>query len=226
MAGRQEADGQSVCNTVVRQCWNASVKGSALPHRASTRLRICAWPQVLGAPVDVCLCAFLPSCLSVFVRFCRRAVPLTLALLATAAIASASQTSRAQSDQDVLIALERRWNESVYSKDLAFIDSILTDDFTATYENGDTGDRAKELQLVADFNQQVESAVQDGFRVRVYRDTAVVTFTLHLVGIRQRQRAELDLRYSDVWVMSDGRWRCVSTHSTRVAEAGAARPQP
>jgi ketosteroid isomerase-like protein len=140
-----------------------------------------------------------------------------LVLLATAAVAaSPSQTSRAPSDQDVLIALERRWNDSVYSKDIAFIDSILADDFTATYENGETGDRAKELELVTNFNQQVESAVQGEFTVRIYRDTAVVGFTLHLVGIRQGQRAELDLRYSDVWVMSDGRWRCVSTHSTRV----------
>jgi len=140
-----------------------------------------------------------------------------VALLATATVlASPSQGSRAPSDQEVLIALERRWNDAVYSKDIAFIDSILADDFTATYENGETGDRSKELQLVTDFNQQVESAVQDGFTVRVYRDTAVVAFTLHLVGIKQGQRAELDLRYSDVWVMSDGRWRCVSTQSTRV----------
>jgi ketosteroid isomerase-like protein len=129
---------------------------------------------------------------------------------------AASQTSRAQSDQAILIGLERRWNEAVYSKDIAFIDSILTDDFRVTYENGETGDRTKELQLVAEFNQQVESATQDDFTVRVYQDTAVVTFTLHLVGIKQGERAALDLRYTDVWVMSDGRWRCVSVHSTRV----------
>jgi ketosteroid isomerase-like protein len=121
-----------------------------------------------------------------------------------------------RSDQEILIGLERRWNEAVYSKDLAFIDSILADDFSSTYEDGDTGDRAKELQLVADFNQQVESATQDEFVVRVYRDTAVVRFRLHLVGIRQGNRAEVDLRYSDVWVMSEGRWRCVSAHSTKV----------
>src|SRR3954470_24956866 len=142
---------------------------------------------------------------------------LLVSLTAAAAVASPPQTSRAQSDQEILIGLERRWNESVYSKDVAFIDSILADDFTAIDESGEIGDRAKELQLVADFNQQVESAVQDEFIVRVYRDAAVVTFTLHLVGIRQGQRAEVNLKYSDVWVMSDGRWRCVSAHSTKVA---------
>jgi ketosteroid isomerase-like protein len=143
-----------------------------------------------------------------------------VALLVLLAIANVSatplQTPRAQSDQDLLIELERGWNDAVYEKDTTFIDGILADDYTATYEDGEVGDRAKELKLVAEFNQQVESAIQDDFTVRIYHDTAVVRFTLHLVGIKQGQRTSLDLRYSDVWVMSDGRWRCVSSQSTRV----------
>ena len=69
---------------------------------------------------------------------------------------------------------------------------------------------------MAGFNQQVVSAVQDDFTVRVYQDTAVVWFTLNLVGMRQGQRAELTLRYTDVWVQRDGRWQCVLSQSTRV----------
>ena len=129
---------------------------------------------------------------------------------------STVQTRPTESDQQILIGLERGWNDAVYSKDVAFIESILADDFTATYDDGDVGDKQKELRLVAEFNQQVESAIQDGFTVRVYRDTALVRFTLHLVGIKRGQRSELTLQYSDVWVMGDGRWRCVSSHSTRV----------
>ena len=70
--------------------------------------------------------------------------------------------------------------------------------------------------LGGEFNQQVQSAIQDDFTVRVYHETAVVRFTLHLVGIKQGQRTPLDLRYSDVWVMRDGHWRCASSQSTRV----------
>ena len=62
----------------------------------------------------------------------------------------------------------------------------------------------------------MESAIQDEFTVRVYRDTAVVWFTLRLVGIRQGQRAEVAYRYTDVWVLRHGRWQCVSTQSTKV----------
>ena len=139
-------------------------------------------------------------------------------LMAIASVSAIAQTRSAESDQDVLIGLERSWNDAMYEKNLAFIQTILADDYTATYEDGDVGDRAKELRLVAEFNQQVESAIQDDFTVRVYHDTAVVRFTLHLVGIKQGERTALDLRYSDVWVMRDGRWRCVSSQSTRVTQ--------
>jgi ketosteroid isomerase-like protein len=138
-------------------------------------------------------------------------------ILAIASTVSASSLQRppVESDQQVLIKLEQGWNEAFYRKDVVFIDSVLADEFIATYEDGSRGDKAKELALAAAFNQQVESAVQDEFMVRVYRDTAVVSFTLRVVGIRQGKQANLTLRYTDVWVMRDGRWQCVSSHSTR-----------
>jgi ketosteroid isomerase-like protein len=135
---------------------------------------------------------------------------------ACAVPAFAGQRPPVESDQEVLIRLERGWNEAFYRKDIAFIRNLLADDFIATYDDGSRGDKAKELALAAEFNQQVESAIQDEFTVKVYHDTAVVWFTLHLVGNRQGQRAELTLRYTDVWMLSDGRWLCVSTQSTRV----------
>ena len=135
---------------------------------------------------------------------------------AWAVTASASQRPPAKSDQQILIELEQGWNDAFYRKDVAFIENILADEFMATYDDGSRGDKAKELALTTEFDQQVVSAIQDEFTVRVYRDTAVVWFTLRLVGIRQGQRAEVTFRYTDVWVVRDGRWRCVSTQSTRV----------
>jgi ketosteroid isomerase-like protein len=135
---------------------------------------------------------------------------------ASAVTASASQRLEVKSDQQVLIELERSWNEAFYRKDVVFIRNVIAEEFIATYDDGSRGDKAKELALAAEFNQDVKSAIQDEFTVRVYRDTAVVWFTLRLVGIKQGQRAELTLRYTDVWVMRDGRWQCVSTQSTRV----------
>ena len=148
-------------------------------------------------------------------RTCRR--PLSVMLAAACLLASAPAAAQsARSTREALIALERGWNDAFYRRDADFIAGLLADEFVATYDDGSRGDKARELELVAAFDQQVLSAVQDDFRVAVYGDTAVVWFTLHLVGIRQGQEAELTLRYTDVWVRRDGGWRCVSTHSTRV----------
>ena len=130
--------------------------------------------------------------------------------------ASASQQPPVRSDQEILIELEQGWNEAFYRKDVAFIENLLADEFMATYDDGSRGDKAKELALTTEFNQRVESALLDEFTVKVYRDTAVVWFTLRLVGIRPGQRAEVTFRYTDVWVLRDGRWQCVSTQSTRL----------
>lgn len=137
--------------------------------------------------------------------------------LAWTVTATASQRSPSDSNQQTLIELERGWNDAFYRQDVAFIEALLADEFVATYDDGSRGDKARELTLTAEFNQQVESATQEDFMVRTFGDAAVVWFTLRLVGIRQGQRAEVTFRYTDVWIQRDGRWQCVSTQSTRIS---------
>ena len=149
-------------------------------------------------------------------RWLRYVLCCVLAVAWTVA-ASPSHSQPIKSDQQILIELERGWNEAFYRKDLDFIEGVLADEFMATYDDGSRGDKARELKLVTEFDQQVQSAIPDEFTVRVFGDTAVVWFTLRLVGLRQGQPAEVTLRYTDVWVIRDGMWQCVSTQSTKVS---------
>ena len=129
-----------------------------------------------------------------------------------------AEEQTAQSAQDVLIDLERGWNDAVYRQDADFVDNLLAEEFVVTYDDGTRADRSHELQLITEFNQAVESATQENFTVRIYGETAVVWFTLRLAGYRQGELIEILLNYTDVWVMRDGRWQCVSSQSTRVRE--------
>src|SRR5687767_10413580 len=112
-----------------------------------------------------------------------RSLSIGFALAVVLAIPYIAAPQPVKSDQEVLIELEKSWNEAVYRKDVKHIASLLADEFVATYEDGSRGDKAKELALIAAFDQQVVSAIQDNFSVKVYGDTAVVWFTLNLVGI-------------------------------------------
>ena len=136
--------------------------------------------------------------------------------MACAAAVRLSRRHGDRTDPQSLIRLEHSWNEAFYRKDVSFLERVLAAEFIATYEDGSQGDRAKEISLTKDFNQQVDSAKQDEFVVKIYGDTAVVWFTLHLTGPRQGQRIQVDLRYVDVFVWRANRWQCVSSHSTKV----------
>ena len=143
---------------------------------------------------------------------------LVLCLLAfiSAATPSGARSQRPRSDQEVLIRLERDGDEAFHRKDVAFIENVLADEFVATYDDGSRGDRARELSLVAAFDQQIDSSTLDEFIVKIYGDTAVVWFTQHLVGPSQGRPLTVTFRNVDVFVLRGGRWQCVSTQSTKV----------
>jgi uncharacterized protein (TIGR02246 family) len=127
-----------------------------------------------------------------------------------------SQSTPVLSAQQILVQLERDWHAAFLRKDVATIANLLADDVIFTYGDGARGDKARELALVAEFNQQVDSSVQEDFIVKVHRDTAVVWFTQRMVGPVQGKPTEIAYRYTDVWVMRDGRWQCISSQSTKL----------
>jgi ketosteroid isomerase-like protein len=116
-----------------------------------------------------------------------------------------------------LVQLERTWDAAFVAKDVRFIERVLADEFVATYGDGTLGDKARELAQTLDFDQQVDSAVMDDFRVRVYGETAVVWFTRRMTGPKGGKTIAIAYRFVDVFVRRAGRWQCVSSQSTKIA---------
>ena len=140
-----------------------------------------------------------------------------LALFCLSFAGHASAQLDVKSTQEILIELEQNWISALKRNDVKFVDSILAEEFIATYGDGTRGDRNHELKLVADFNAQVDEWLVGEFTVKVYRDTAVVWFTQRMIGPVQGKPVEITTRYMDVFVMRDGRWQCVGSQSTRVS---------
>jgi ketosteroid isomerase-like protein len=139
-----------------------------------------------------------------------------LILVGSAFAGPHARAQRGRSDQEILTELEKNWDAAVRRRDVGFIQSVLADEFMVTYAEGIRSDKAKELLVAAEFNQQIDSSTLDEFVVKIYGDTAVVWFTQHLVGPKQGKPLELTFRYTDVWVLRDGRWQCVASHATKV----------
>ena len=141
---------------------------------------------------------------------------LCLAAIATTTVPFAAGAQDVKSDQQILIELERAWDAAFHRQDATFIETLLADEFIATYGDGSRGDKAKELSLAVDNKQQVDSRRLDEFIVKTFGNTAVVWFTQILVGPVNGKPTEIRYRYVDVWVMRDGRWQAVASQSTRV----------
>ncbi len=146
-----------------------------------------------------------------------RNVFLSLLVFLSTVTTTGAQTGTVRSDQQILVQLEQDWDAAFRRRDVRFIENILADEFIATYSDGSRGDRAKELQLVNDFDLQIDSSMLDEFTVKIYGDTAVVWMSQHLVGPSQGRQLEVTFRYVDVFVLRAGRWQCVASQSTRVS---------
>jgi len=146
------------------------------------------------------------------------AIKVAFVVLAVAWTATVSgfQNRPVQSDQQILIQLERDWDVAFLKNDARFIANVLADDVVVTYPDGSRGDKAKELSLAAEFDQQVDSSTLDEFIVKVNGNTAVVWFTRHLVGPSQGRQLKLSYRYIDVFVWRDDRWQCIASQSAKV----------
>jgi hypothetical protein len=120
------------------------------------------------------------------------------------------------STQQILEQLERDWNQALKENDVAFVESVLAPEFVSTYDDGTRGDKKRELQLVKEFNKQVDKWTVDEFTVKVFGDSAVVWFTQRMIGPVQGKPTEIVTRYIDVFVNRDGKWLCVASQSTRV----------
>jgi ketosteroid isomerase-like protein len=146
-----------------------------------------------------------------------RAVVVTgVVVFGSSGVVHAQASAPVRSDQDILIQLEHDWDAAFHRHDAAFIDRILADEFIVTYDNGVRADRTLELELAKSLNENIESSTMDEFIVKEFGNTAVVWFTLHLVGPVNGERVQNDYRFTDVFVLRDGRWQCVSSQSTRV----------
>ena len=121
-----------------------------------------------------------------------------------------------RSAQQILEQLERDWVAALQTNNVAFVDSVLAPEFISTDWDGVRGDRQRELQLVKDFNLQVDEWIVDEFTIKVFGDTAVVWFTQRLTGPVQGKPTQIVSRYMDVFVNRDGKWLCVGSQSTRI----------
>ena len=144
-----------------------------------------------------------------------RVHPLMVLAISTLIVGVSLLTADAK--QEVL-KLEEELGAAILRSDTAKLGHILADEWEVIIPTGEVWTKETALMLLKTGILAVESGENSDVKVRVYGDTAVVTGRGISKGKYKGVDYSSDERWTDVFVKKDGRWQCVASHSTRIAQ--------
>ena len=122
----------------------------------------------------------------------------------------------AQNKQDVIsskiLSLEKDWNRAYNKGDIAAMNSLLSDDFIITIEDGRTFSKSGYIALNGNTEVRVDVSEMSEVKVRLHGNTAVVIGKYHEKGVSKGKPYEYHDRFTDVWINTNGKWQVIASH--------------
>lgn len=119
-------------------------------------------------------------------------------------------------DEQTVAALDTVYQKAVKANDVAIMDEILADDFVLVTDRGasltkaDLIKEAREKRTIYELQEEEEGTQ----KVRVWRDTAVVTTLLRIKGTRDQNPFDYKVWFSETYVRTPTGWRYVFGQSS------------
>ncbi|MBA3852838.1 MAG: hypothetical protein C0503_00395 [Gemmatimonas sp.] len=130
----------------------------------------------------------------------------------------------ARAQDSALLHRDSLWNSLRLRGDAAALAPLLADDWRLTHSDGrvqDKRDYLAELATGRRTNGQVENL---GVQVRSYGSTAVVTGISVQSGTNAGVPWSGRFRFTRTWILKDGLWVMVASHSSRCADGVTCEP--
>ncbi len=103
------------------------------------------------------------------------------------------------------------------SYDVATLDELLPEDFVLISSSGRVFNKTDVLAETADRSIVWHNNDTSNVSIRVYnQNCGIVIADLHQKFEQDGHEVAVRLRYTDTWVLLDGKWRYVSGHATRL----------
>ena len=127
-----------------------------------------------------------------------------------------SMASAQQADprESKIMVLERLWNEAQVNRDSAALDALVSSRFVNTEWDGEISDKQKFLADIRDPRFKPSQANIQDLKLNFFGDTAVVTGIYHTAGTYQGKPYDHVGRFTDTWVLDQGKWQCVASHTS------------
>jgi hypothetical protein len=102
--------------------------------------------------------------------------------------------------------------------DIAFLDRIEAADFVLTDSEGNILTKAMDLEEVKSGIYTLKWWVSEEMKVHIYGDAAVVTYSDKTRERYEGKDYDNHTRCTDTWVKINGRWQCVASHGSKIAQ--------
>lgn len=136
----------------------------------------------------------------------------TKPMLLAAAVWLVFPFTAAAQDSSKVIAMENAWNRAELRNDAAAVELLLAEDFVMTVAEGTLYNKAQVIASVRDKTYRPDVLESTDMVVHAHSTTAVVTGAYHEKGLDKGKPWERRGRFTDTWMLLDGRWQCVASH--------------
>lgn len=124
-----------------------------------------------------------------------------------------SPAANSDDTKQVITRLEREWVAAILAKDTAMIDRLLADDFVGTTNDQKyfKDDAIEDVQT-----GMHESLELNNIDIRVFGNTAIATMSQDEKSRHVKEDFSGKYLFTNVWVKTDGQWRAVASHGSRI----------
>lgn len=119
-------------------------------------------------------------------------------------------------DEMKIIGMENLWNSAQRDHDTKAMKEIVAENFIDVEPDGSFKNKAEFLGMIKDPNITHTVLANSEMKVWYYGNSAVVEGNFHDKGTDKGKPFEFHAKFIDTWVLADGKWRCVASHSTPV----------
>ena len=118
--------------------------------------------------------------------------------------------------QSSLEQADTAWNQLRLQGDAKALAPLLTEDWLLTHSDGRVQHKADYLQELATRQRRNTRIDNEDVHIRLHGDTAVITGTSVQAAISDGKPWEGRFRFTRVWLLRDGQWQMLASHSSRL----------
>ena len=133
--------------------------------------------------------------------------------VATVVSGAATQAAAADAAEQAVTAAEHQWLKSQQTNNVDLLAPLLADKVVETTDEGKVR-TGKEAVVAAAKSDNWSSAEYTDLKVTVFGHTAIATGTFTGKGTNAGKPVDARVRFTDTWVMTNGKWLCVATHTS------------